>query len=115
MLRCKNKTFNKFLFFSSVFFVISFLINTVVVSAVNEEKTQVVKKNESLRDFAVFATVAGVIFWIQSANDPKFKEIESKIQLLRQDVAQIRENNSKILRIVGRLEGKIENRSSESP
>ena len=57
--------------------------------------------------FAVFATVAGVIFWIQSANDPKFKEIESKIQLLRQDVAQIRENNSKILRIVGRLEGKI--------
>ena len=50
MLRCKNKTFNKFLFFSSVFFVISFLINTVVVSAVNEDKTQVVRKNESLRD-----------------------------------------------------------------
>ena len=40
--------------------------------------------------FAVFATVAGVIFWIQSANDPKFKEIEEKIQLLRQDVTQIR-------------------------
>ena len=50
MLRCKNKTFNKFLFFSSVFFVISFLINTVVVYAVNEEQTQVVKKNGSLRD-----------------------------------------------------------------
>ena len=65
--------------------------------------------------FAVFATVAGVIFWIQSANDPKFKEIEDKIQLLRQDVTQIRENNSKILRIVGRLEGKIENRATESP
>ena len=65
--------------------------------------------------FAVLATVAGVIFWIQSANDPKFKEIENKIQLLRQDVTQIRENNSKILRIVGRLEGKIENRPSESP
>ncbi len=50
MLRCKNRTFNKFLFFSSVFFVISFLINTVVVYAVNEEQTQVVKKYESLRD-----------------------------------------------------------------
>ena len=50
MLRCKNRTFNKFLFFSSVFFVISFLINTVVVYAVSEEQTQVVKKKESLRD-----------------------------------------------------------------
>ena len=65
--------------------------------------------------FAVFATVAGVIFWIQSANDPKFKEIEDKIQLLRQDVTQIRENNSKILRIVGRLEGKFENRAVDGP
>jgi len=62
--------------------------------------------------FAVVATVVGVIFWVQSANDPKFKEIEDKIQLLRQDVTQIRENNNKILRIVGRLEGKIENRNS---
>ena len=65
--------------------------------------------------FAIIATVAGVIFWIQSANNPKFKEIENKIQLLRQDVIQIRENNSKILRIVGRLEGKLENRASTSP
>ena len=33
--------------------------------------------------FAVVATVVGVIFWVQSVNDPKFKEIENKIQLLR--------------------------------
>ena len=65
--------------------------------------------------FAVVATVVGVIFWVQSANDPKFKEIEDKIQLLRQDVTQIRENYNKILRIVGRLEGKIENRSDPEP
>ena len=65
--------------------------------------------------FAVVATVVGVIFWVQSVNDPKFKEIENKIQLLREDVVQIRENNSKILRIVGRLEGKIENRSDPEP
>ena len=65
--------------------------------------------------FAVVATVAGVIFWIQSANNPKFKEIENKIQLLRQEVTQIRENNNKILLIVGRLEGKIENRAVAEP
>ncbi len=58
---------------------------------------------------AVIVAVAGVIFWVQSINDPKFEEIENKIQLLRSDIVQIRENNGEILRIVGRLEGKIEN------
>jgi len=68
---------------------------------------------QTLKDWATFIIavivgVAGVIFWIQSINDPKFKEIENKIQLLRNDIVQIRDNNSKILRIVGRLEGKME-------
>jgi hypothetical protein len=58
---------------------------------------------------AVIVAVAGVIFWVQSINDPKFEEIENKIQLLRNDIIQIRENNGEILRIVGRLEGKMEN------
>ena len=58
---------------------------------------------------AVIVGVAGVIFWVQSINDPKFEEIENKIQLLRSDIVQIRENNGEILRIVGRLEGKMEN------
>ena len=58
---------------------------------------------------AVIGVVAGVIFWVQSINDPKFEEIENKIQLLRSDIVQIRENNGEILRIVGRLEGKMEN------
>ena len=58
---------------------------------------------------AVVVAVAGVIFWVQSINDPKFEEIENKIQLLRSDIVQIRENNGEILRIVGRLEGKMEN------
>ena len=49
MLRCKNKTFNKFLFFSFIFFIISFFINTVVVYAFIEEE-QDRKKKESLRD-----------------------------------------------------------------
>ena len=58
---------------------------------------------------ATVATIAGVIFWIQSSNDPKFEEIEEEIQMLREDITQIRVNNSEILRIVGRLEGKLEN------
>ncbi len=58
---------------------------------------------------AVIVGVAGVIFWVQSINDPKFEEIENKIQLLRSDNVQIRENNGETLRIVGRLEGKMEN------
>ena len=57
---------------------------------------------------AIIATIAGVIFWVQTINDPKFEEIDNKIQLLREDVTQIRDNNNEILRIVGRLEGKLE-------
>lgn len=57
---------------------------------------------------AVIATIGGVIFWIQTINDPKFEEIEKEIQILRNEITQIRVNNSEILRIVGRLEGKLE-------
>tara|TARA_B100000287_G_scaffold394952_1_gene409430 strand:+ start:10842 stop:11081 length:240 start_codon:yes stop_codon:yes gene_type:complete len=56
----------------------------------------------------IVATVAGVIFWVQSINEPKFNKIEKEIQVLRQDITQIRVNNNEILRIVGRLEGKLE-------
>jgi len=58
---------------------------------------------------AVIACVAGVIFWVQSSNDPRFEKIEKEITILRQDIKNIRKNNSEILRIVGRLEGKLEN------
>ena len=58
---------------------------------------------------ATIATVAGVIFWISSVNDPKFEKIEKEIQLIRDEVTLIRHNNHEILRIVGRLEGKLEN------
>jgi Na+/melibiose symporter-like transporter len=57
---------------------------------------------------AVVATIAGVIFWVQSINDPKFEKIEQDIQTLRGDIGQIRIDNNEILRIVGRLEGKLE-------
>jgi hypothetical protein len=58
---------------------------------------------------AIVACVAGVIFWVQSSNDPRFEKIEKEITILRQDIKSIRANNSEILRIVGRLEGKLEN------
>ena len=57
---------------------------------------------------AIIATVAGVIFWVSSVNDPKFEEIEKEIQFLRSEITHIRHNNNEILRIVGQLEGKLE-------
>ena len=58
---------------------------------------------------AVIACVAGVIFWVQSSNDPKFLKIESEINVLKEDIKGIRSNNNEILRIIGRLEGKLDN------
>ena len=69
---------------------------------------------ENIKDWFIFsvsviACVAGVIFWVQSSNNPRFEKLEKEITVLREDIKNIRENNSKILRIVGRLEGKLEN------
>jgi len=58
---------------------------------------------------AVTACVSGIIFWVQSSNDPRFEKIEKEITILREDIKSIRTNNSEILRIVGKLEGKLEN------
>ena len=57
---------------------------------------------------AVVATVAGVIFWVQSVNDDKIELINQKIQSIEADIEQIETKNNKILRIVGRLEGKLD-------
>ena len=58
---------------------------------------------------AVVACVAGVIFWVQTINDPKFDELENQITILREEIYKIRDDNHEILLIVGRLEGKLEN------
>jgi len=57
---------------------------------------------------AVVATVSGVIFWIQRADNDKFERIESKIEAVEADVDKIREDNVEIIRLIGKLEGKIE-------
>ncbi len=58
---------------------------------------------------AIVATIAGVIFWVQSINDPKFERLEQEIQTIKSDISEIRNNNNEILRTVGRIEGKISN------
>ena len=73
--------------------------NNLDISAVKDWLTFII---------AVTVAVAGVIFWVQNINEPKFEEIEKEIQLLRGDISQIRVNNNEILRIVGRLEGKLD-------
>jgi len=57
---------------------------------------------------AVVATVSGVIFWIQRADNDKFERIESKIEAVEADVDKIREDNVEIIRLIGKLEGKLE-------
>jgi len=52
-----------------------------------------------------------VIFWVQQADNHKFEHIEREIASLRSDVNKIRDNNNEILRIIGRLEGKLERRA----
>ena len=76
MLRCKNKTFNKFLFFSSVFFVISFLINTVVVYAVNEEQTQVEQVQPTQRTVSAVSVLLSAVELAQSRGAFKVNEMQ---------------------------------------
>ena len=52
---------------------------------------------------AVIVCVSGVIFWVQTSNDPKFSKIESDIQILRSEIKNIRDDNNEILRVIGAL------------
>ena len=59
---------------------------------------------------SVAACVAGVIFWVQSSSDAKFEHIQEQIESLKDDMDQIEQDNDKILRVIGRLEGRLGNR-----
>jgi len=58
---------------------------------------------------AVITCIAGIIFWVQSASNSKFERVENEIVQLKAELNQIRQDNNKILRVVGRLEGRLNN------
>ena len=54
---------------------------------------------EKLKDVATFVIaivtcIAGVIFWVQSANDDNIKRLEGEIAQIRVDVKDLEKNNS---------------------
>jgi len=67
-----------------------------------------------LRDYillgvAVISAIAGIIFWVQGSDDEKIARLEHDIELIQMDIDKIRDNNTEILRVIGRLEGKLDN------
>ena len=36
---------------------------------------------------AVVACIAGIIFWVQTINDPKFEELDDQITILREEIS----------------------------
>jgi uncharacterized protein (UPF0335 family) len=54
---------------------------------------------------AIMATVASVIFWVQSADNERIERIEEEVYEVKQDMKEITKQNSEILRLIGRIEG----------
>jgi hypothetical protein len=57
---------------------------------------------------AVIVAVSGIIFWVQNVSDSKVERIEKDVAALRTDLKGIQNQNGEILRLIGKLEGKIE-------
>ena len=53
----------------------------------------------------IIAAIAGVIFWVQGADDQRIERIEGEVASLKQDIKEITKQNSEILRLIGRIEG----------
>ena len=58
---------------------------------------------------AIVTCVAAIIFLIQTSSDTKFDNLQSQVDTLRSDIKSIEKSNNEILRIIGRLEGQIDN------
>ena len=56
---------------------------------------------------AVVACVSGVIFWVQSTSASNLEHIEHQIVELKEEIDQIQKDNNRILRVIGRLEGRL--------
>ena len=58
---------------------------------------------------AIITAIAGIIFWVQNVDKDKIDRLERDIELIQADIDKIKDNNTEILRVVGRLEGKLDN------
>jgi len=66
-------------------------------------------KDYILLSMAVISAIAGIIFWVQSSNDEKISRLDRDIEVIQVDINKIKDNNTEILRVIGRLEGKLDN------
>lgn len=64
---------------------------------------------------AVVVAISGIIFWVQHVADEKVQSVKSEISEMKRDIKEIEENNREILRIVGRLEGSLQNSRRRAP
>ena len=78
------------------------------MTASNDSTVEKVKEWITL-SIAIITCIAGIIFWVQSASNSKFEQVEKQISELKTELNQIRQDNNKILRVVGRLEGRLNN------
>ena len=74
--------------------------NNINVSALREYILLVV---------AIITAIAGIIFWVQNVDKDKIDRLERDIELIQADIDKIKDNNTEILRVVRRLEGKLDN------
>ena len=58
---------------------------------------------------AIITAVAGIIFWVQNVDKDKIERLERDIETIQVDINKIKDNNTEILRVIGRLEGKLDN------
>ena len=66
-------------------------------------------KDYILVAMAIISAIAGIIFWVQSSNDEKISRLDRDIEMIQVDIDKIKDNNTEILRVIGRLEGKLDN------
>ena len=58
---------------------------------------------------AIITAIAGIIFWVQNVDKDKIERLENDIELIQAVINKIKDNNTEILRVIGRLEGKLDN------
>lgn len=74
-----------------------------------EQKSQISELKDWLTFvIAVVAAVSGIIFWVQSVGKVDYQRIEKDVAEIKVEMKEIQHQNGEILRLVGKLEGKVE-------